>query len=178
MLSANSYVGNFVETKNASIASNSLACHLAYIGAAVDTIPPAPVSCLHVKAALGLPDSTESCTASISLLIVTKLLVPLGQVQSLLHMQTCSSQAADDHPASPACLQISNRQGNCVHYHVPSITQLPMSGIVLGLCPVKDPVSFFSLTLCPELGALSRAAASESLNSPSHSPCSTWAACP
>ena len=39
MLSANSYVGNFVETKNASIASNSLACHLAYIGAAVDTIP-------------------------------------------------------------------------------------------------------------------------------------------
>ena len=33
VLSPNSYVGNFVETKNATLASNSLACHLSYLGA-------------------------------------------------------------------------------------------------------------------------------------------------
>ena len=36
VLSPNSYIGNFVETKNATIASNSLACHLAYIGGLLD----------------------------------------------------------------------------------------------------------------------------------------------
>lgn len=32
ILGQNSYLGNFVETKNAKIGSHTLACHLAYLG--------------------------------------------------------------------------------------------------------------------------------------------------
>ena len=32
MLGPQSYVGNFVETKNATLGRNTLACHLAYLG--------------------------------------------------------------------------------------------------------------------------------------------------
>ena len=31
-IASNSYIGNFVETKNSKIGSNSLACHLTYLG--------------------------------------------------------------------------------------------------------------------------------------------------
>ena len=46
------------------------------------------------------------------------------------------------------------------------------------VCVQGDPVSCFSMILYPELIAPSSAAASDSLNPPSHSPSSTWAACP
>ena len=46
------------------------------------------------------------------------------------------------------------------------------------VCVQGDPVSCFSMILYPELIAPSSVAASDSLNPPSHSPSSTWAACP
>ena len=46
------------------------------------------------------------------------------------------------------------------------------------VCVQGDPVSCSSMILHPELIAPSCAAASDSLNPPSHSPSSTWAACP
>ena len=48
----NSYIGNFVETKNATLGRNTLACHLSYIG---DT---------EVSPILPVPCNSNTCTVS------------------------------------------------------------------------------------------------------------------